>query len=498
VTASTPELALRWHAAAGTRFDPAALEHYRTASVQRGVGYRLSGERAGRRSYSAALELLRRDETGTRADLTIVPTLTPALVPAAVERTLADFGPLLVAAIRTCAEVIHTEPRARQFTTLDAKGEDIGLTGTADSAWSADWIRVDYLLDPASPWAPQVIDINLMPGMTHTCAAVHELFLEHLLPVGDPHLRDVAASLRHYDTTPIDTLRENYARACGQDEVLFVVRRGHGLEPEVQLASRSLTARGNIRSRVVHAHELAALLNEDTDGAARVFVRQARATTKHAEPGTDELETAGVNELLRLASTGRARVAPGPHMYLENHAWPYFIRALPDYADAIEQRLGTTGWQLLTALLVDTGIVTGGRILWPDGTAESVTEQTLTNRVIKRGSSTGAEDVTILAGSRGRRRYREQAAGRLGDHTESGYVIQPYIDTPKQTQLAVVGNRVVPVSGHIRYGAFYARGTYMGGYALLSTDSRIVHGGSSTHWVPLIGITKPYSTMDAR
>jgi hypothetical protein len=67
----------------------------------------------------------------------------------------------------------------------------------------------------------------------------------------------------------------------------------------------------------------------------------------------------------------------------------------------------------------------------------------------KRGSSTGAEDVTILAGSRARRRCREQAAGRLADHTESGYMIQPYIDTPKQTQLAVVGNRVVPVSGRV-------------------------------------------------
>jgi hypothetical protein len=113
----------------------------------------------------------------------------------------------------------------------------------------------------------------------------------------------------------------------------------------------------------------------------------------------------------------------------------------------------------------------------------------LRDRVVKRGSSTGAEGVTVLAGkSRGRLKYRQQAAERILTEPGSGWIVQRYIDSPKETHLLpTVTGEPTAVTGYMRYSAYYAHGDYLGGYALLSPDSRMVHGGSSTHWVPILG-----------
>ncbi|WP_280198135.1 MULTISPECIES: hypothetical protein [Nocardia] len=462
-----------------TRIDPDRVRAYIAAAQRERAVYRLDPERAWRYQDQPALLAAH----GDHFDLAILPALTHVVLPTGVTARLRRIGPLLRAALTTCADLIPADETSRAFVSAGEKAESLGLSARVrDTATIADWIRVDYVLRESTEGPqPVIVDINLMPGMTHTTAAVAALHRRLLLP-DNPQLRDEFAALDHYDIDPIDRMRERYATTVGADTVHFVVRRGHGLEPDVTSAARSLTRRGRVRGVLTYAENLSAL-----DNGSPVVVRQARTTTKHLDPSHSDQERAAINDLLIRAGRGDLSCYPGPHMYMESHAWPYFIATAP-YAQHLRHHLGERDYATLTAALASTGIVADGRIQWASGATEPITTDSLHRRVIKRGTSTGAEGVEVLAGNRGRCAYRQRAATALTGRTEPGWVVQHYIDSRKDTHLvADTSGAIRPVTGYLRYGAYYAAGSYIGGYALLSPQSRMVHGGSATHWLTLAG-----------
>ncbi|NKY53934.1 hypothetical protein [Nocardia vermiculata] len=479
---SSTEVSASWLREASTLGRDAAAAYLADAHSERAV-YRLS--RAHAAGYPDQSLLVTADSE--RADLAILPAVTGVVLPTPVARRLRDIGPLLHSAVTACADLVPADDRARRFVSVGEKAEAIGLSARVrDTASIADWVRVDYVLaDRGGVPTPVIVDINLMPGMTHTTAAVAALHRRHLLPAA-PQLREQIESLHHYDIAPVDRMRETYAAAAGTDRVHFVVRRSHGLEPDVRSAAASLTQRGRVRGVVVYADDMSAI----NPARPSVVVRQARTTTKHLDPSVGEAERAALTDMLEQAAAGTLHCYPGPHIYMESHAWPHFMARDP-YQAHLRRTLGEQDYALLLNALAPTAIIEDGALRWPDGTTEPITADALTRCVIKRGSSTGSEGVEVLAGNRGRRAYRQRAAHALAARAEPGWVVQRYIDSPKQTHVVLDSTGSTrTVTGYVRYGAYFAAGEYIGGYALLSAESRMVHGGSATHWLTIAEATE--------
>ncbi|MBI5733855.1 MAG: hypothetical protein HY973_02840 [Candidatus Kerfeldbacteria bacterium] len=191
---------------------------------------------------------------------------------------------------------------------------------------------------------------------------------------------------------------------------------------------------------------------------------------------------------------GNLFVFPGFHLYLENHAWSYFWRCA-EYASFFRQYLTSEEYLRLGTYLPKTALVqvsdTDNELLtvnWDDGTKVNCLGEIPEHYVVKRGDSTGADNLFILSDHS--RNPRQRAYNYALHSIKDGIIIQQLInDTKEQYPVVAEGSdHVELVQAHMKYSAFYVNGQYIGGNAMLCPKSRKVHGGSGTYIVPLYTI----------
>lgn len=420
------------------------------------------------------------DDGSPTVDIPLIPTLAPAVLTPSIADQLRRIGPLLVAALRRTPSVLADDPPTAALVAGGQRAE--AHDAAVVDSHVGEWIRVDYALEhDGTTTRPVLFDVNLMPGMTHASAAIDRV---HERCFGRPAMPGGVQRWRAHETAALDRARARAGRERDARDVTFLVRRAHGLVPDVRLAASAL-ASVDATGRVAYAED------GPLDPAIHLtVVRQTRRYSKHS--GDDEgAATVTLGALEAAAQAGSCTVLPGFHMGLESHAWPYLWRREP-YRSELVQALGTAGYTTLMAAFPRTGVVTDGRVSWHHGQAEPLEESMLAETVVKTSDSTGAEGVLVLSGrNRGRRRYREEALARMTAPGPDGrrvtWVVQDYVDAPRETYPVLdASDRITPVTGSMRYAAYFAAGEYLGGYALLSPTSRIVHGGSGTYWIPVI------------
>lgn len=492
--------------------DPLAVQRARELQqelVRRGVVYRFNPERQQRlqrlvpgwKSGSAAREV--KGTSGVKyTELPLQVALRPAFLTSLMEQKVADIGQLLLRVIDASEELVRCEEIVRSLVAVTSRAEAQGIGVQPPHRHYAPWVRIDYLwtLRAGSEPHPVVVDVNLLPGGGHIMGSeLSRIFIELIYPCYGS-VEQVAgfqpASLYEVIRDEFSSWRERTG-SSSSPSAAFVVREGHGLEPDVKLWAQLFSAHTGIPAAVVYPDQIESSNGSDVitkHGVFNLIVRQVRPVTKHVEVGRLAAEDRGIAILLDAYKRGEAFVFPGFHLYLENHAWAYLWRHAI-YGSFFRARLGPAVYLRLYDYLPRTAIAWEmgpepqrawhGTLGWDDGYPDVYQGALPDGLVIKRGDSTGAEQLQILYDSSFK--YKQRAYEFIQRNWRDVIVAQELVAGLKETYPVVQegGNEVKLVTGHMKYSAYFVNGEYIGGSAMMCPSSRKVHGGKDTYLMPI-------------
>jgi hypothetical protein len=453
--------------------------------------YRFSAERFQSREnkwkLSAINRPLRRSTLESGEEIIESPLATalrPAYLPPRLLARIARLGGELERVLQLSNRYLLDNRALLSFFGSPLKGEFDWIESNAQLSPITQWLRVDYIWRwIAGRISLKVVDINLLPGMIfineRLARVCSDAFCEFgLVPQPDVvHVVDTSVLIRNI----LSHFRSTTGKDSDKLTLAVLMRPYHGLAAEGRACADALMKatgnRPNVVAPVVLQREMERI---ELDGV----IRMSRPVSKHATGRSGEADNdAFVRSMAALS--GKIGVFPSLNAYLENHSWMYIWRT-EAFVKFAKQTGNMKALARLLPLLPRTSIIgPDGRIVDTNGT-RMLTKTDLDNSVLKRGNSTGGQDLRIFF--RPSSGQLSSAVNMIGSELDAGWVLQELVQPMKE--IFPVHTMISPkslslVSGFMVHAAYYSNGAYLGGHAVMTPISRKVHGGFDSYLLPL-------------
>lgn len=404
--------------------------------------------------------------------------LRPALITEEQEKKVRRLGQVLCQMISSSAMVLADQFVQERINNVPLQEEWQRRHINFGYSFPAPWIRIDYIWRDDEPI---LVDSNMLPGGTFITHVLFQCFER----AQKRYLEGVCIKFGYEPDILTKILVRcfvEWARSRNLNKerprIGIVCRREHGLVPDMLLWVKALQAAG-LEAEILYLDELPKDLPD-------LVVRMYRVFSKHVDPYDPrrQKERAAINLLFQKYENGEICFFPPFNLYLEDHQWVWFYQAeryreyfqnIADYAWFLKHI--PQAW-LVSQTFQGPVLIAANQVVFP------CNRDSLGDKVLKQGPSTGAAGVTIIR--------RDSTSGKKYKEIFNICQLRKWLTLQElvlgsKEEYPILSNdgKVILVRGQMKYSAYFAAGEYFGGNAMCCPTSYKVHGGSGTYLVPV-------------